>query len=90
MDIRTIGYLVAAGKKADADGTDRTIVTTGFTHLRLDCVDASAEMTFAIDDAISGADYPIYVKNGYVLELDVVGATLHYTGAGTFRYVMTK
>ena len=90
MDIRNIANLVASGKKTDADGTDRTIVTEGFTRFRLDCIDATGEMTFTIDEAISGATKPIYVKNGYVLELDIVGATLHYSGSGTFRYVMTK
>ena len=89
MHVQIVNNLVASGKKTDADETDRTITTNGFTFLRLDCVDAANEMTFAIDEDISDASNPIYVKNGYVLELNVAGNVLHYSGSGTFRYTMT-
>jgi len=89
MHVQIVNNLVAAGKKTDADGTDQTISTNGFTQITLDCIDASAEMTFTFDEAISGATKPVYIKNGYSLNLNIAGAVLHYSGSGTFRYIMT-
>ncbi len=88
MESNIVSKLVAAGKKTDADTTDRTIVTTGFKRIIIDCTDATSEMTFTIDENISGAEKPIYVSNGNDLDLNVLGTTLHYEGAGTFRYIL--
>jgi len=91
--VKIIGNLIASGKKTDADGTDRTIDTTslgGFNRIVLDCSDCTAEMTFTVDEAISSATKPIYVKNGLGWSDNISGDVLHYTGSGTFRYQLIQ
>lgn len=91
VPVSITGSLTKSGKAADADATDRTIDATtagGFNHIILDCSDCTAEMTFSVDEAISGAVKPIYIRNGMVFEAYLKGNILHYSGAGTFRYYL--
>jgi 2-keto-4-pentenoate hydratase/2-oxohepta-3-ene-1,7-dioic acid hydratase in catechol pathway len=87
--------LKLAGKRTDADATDRTITYTptgvlpdGFSRVVLDCRDCTAEMTFSFNEPIATATKPLYLKPGDYFDEYVItnGQVIHYSGAGTFRY----
>lgn len=93
VPVSITGSLAKSGKKTDADATDRTIDTTsvgGFSRIILDCQDCTSEMTFTIDEAISGAQNPIYIASGGGIDANISGKVLHYSGSGTFRYTLLK
>lgn len=84
--------LKIAGKKTDADGTDRVIQydgPIGFTRVVLDCRDASGEMSFSFgEESLATSNKVVYLKSGDIYdEIVSVGCfIIHYKGAGTFRY----
>lgn len=84
-------YLKMAGKKTDADDTDRTVTYSGlegFQRVVLDCRDATSEMTFSFDEPIATSSKVVYLKPGDIYDEFVSEGcfSIHYKGAGTFRY----
>jgi hypothetical protein len=75
--------LVAAGK---ATSGNSSITITGAKLIMLDCTDCTAESTFAIDEAVSGATKPIYVAAEGIKPVKATGTTLYYSITGTLRY----
>lgn len=83
--------LKLAGKKTDADGTDRVITYSGpigFTRVVLDCRDTTAEMAFSFDEPLANSNKVVYLQSGDIYdEIVSVGCfSIHYKGSGTFRY----
>ncbi len=82
--------VVAAGKKTDADSTDRTITTNGFTRISV-INDGPAELRLAVDESTLNGSKIIYVSDAEGFDLDIAGETLHYSttnDACSFRYVL--
>lgn len=87
MDGKTI---IAAGKKTDADASDRSITTTGFNHISI-INDGPAELILAVDDSALTSTKKIYVSDSEGFEGDISGTVLHYTIANDsciFRYIL--
>lgn len=83
--------LKIAGKKTDADSTDRVVKhsgNTGFTRVVLDCRDATNEMAFSFDEPLSTSSKIVYLKPGDIYDevVSLGGFAIHYMGSGTFRY----
>ena len=84
-------YLKFAGKKTDADNTDRVVTysgTEGFKHVVLDCRDAVAEMAFSFDEPLANSTKVVYLKPGDIYDqiVSLGSFSIHYQGMGTFRY----
>lgn len=91
--ISITGTLIKAGKITDADVTDRIIDATsvgGFYKISLDCSQCTSEMSFTIDEAISGSTKIIYVEAGSSFSDYLKGNILHYSGAGSFNYILSR
>ena len=79
----------AAGKKTDADTSDRTI-TADFGHLAI-INEGPSELRLAIDANSTTSPAVIYVGASESFEGAIAGAVLHYSvasGSTTFRYVL--
>lgn len=82
--------VVAAGKKTDADSTDRTITTNGFTRISV-INDGPAELRLAVDESTLNGSKIIYVSDAEGFDLDIAGKTIHYSTTNntcSFRYVL--
>lgn len=83
--------LKLAGKKTDADATDRVITYSGpigFTRVVLDCRGATGEMSFSFDEPLAASTKVVYLQSGDIYDeiVSIGGFTIHYKGSGTFRY----
>lgn len=82
--------LAAAGKKTDADTTDRTI-TADFNHVSV-VNNGPSELRLAVDEDSTAGGNIIYVEAGEAFEAALLGSVLHYSiasGSATFRYVLS-
>lgn len=84
-------FIKSAGRKTDADLTDRTIsVADGFDYISI-INDGPAELLICIDAFPTAGVNVIYIKDGEVFEEAISGSALNYTIQNqtcVFRYVL--
>lgn len=82
----------AAGKKTDADTSDRTLSASGeFSNVQF-VNSGPSELRICIDgDSTSGTNQIIYIEAGESFADAISGKIIHYSvasGTATFRYVL--
>jgi len=80
-----------AGKKTDADTTDRVIDPGGVFNQVSVINEGPSELRLCVDGDSTGTSKIIYVKDGEAFAEAIQGSTLHYSvasGSATFRYLL--
>lgn len=80
--------VIASGKKTDADGTNRTITTSGFDYVAI-VNDGPGELRIGINESSITGTKTIFVKADESFEAQISGTTINYSmesDSCIFRY----